>query len=371
MNIINDRADDANKSALKSGGAGTVYAIELTKDMANVISDPGTVIYFNQNGTDGVNTPIFILEGQGMNTYKLTGLYLKALQNSDGSYFLYGTQSGQSRYLWDDKETGAVGVAGSKTIPGNQGHWNVLPINQTDNYFAILPDVTAGNKYYTTMYASFPFKLGNGMKAYYVKTYNVGDNISEPIAELTELKDGIVPASCPVIIECASANTADNIVEPLVSTSATASGNILKGNYFGYVKVSPVSGKESTTDAAQELKNAITYDAATMRILGETDGKLCFKKAEESQLVLGKYLPANKAYIDFKGVAGASASATWLNNIVLLDAETYKTGIQDISTKSTSTKKGVYSLAGIRVSERTENLPAGVYIVDGKKIVKK
>ncbi|MBF1435138.1 MAG: hypothetical protein HXN43_00365, partial [Prevotella micans] len=38
---------------------------------------------------------------------------------------------------------------------------------------------------------------------------------------------------------------------------------------------------------------------------------------------------------------------------------------------TTSTKRGTYTLQGIRLTTEFSRLPRGVYIVDGKKVIKK
>ena len=364
MSIVNDRADATNKNAIKSGGSGNVFALKTVKDYSKIVSDPGSIVYMEKNGTSGSE---YNLKGQGMYTYTLTGgMSLKVYDTKDGnnSYWLYGAQAGMTRFLQDiestnDEENIKITSERDKAIC----KWFIKPIDQTNEYLGITPDVTIGDKHYTTIYYSFPIKLSSGMKAYYVKNTFAGTGIVNQVAEMAEIADGIVPAKTPAIIECNSTDPADNKVTLLNEGEVTASyKNDLKGVFFSYVKLT-LSGKENTTDLGKQLKNATTYDANTMRVLGIVDGKLGFVKASESNLNLGQYLPANKAYLPVYSAG---------DNITLVDAAQYSAGIENLTNDQTTKDSKVYSLDGICVGNENnfEELPNGIYIVNGKKMVK-
>ena len=46
-------------------------------------------------------------------------------------------------------------------------------------------------------------------------------------------------------------------------------------------------------------------------------------------------------------------------------------GINSAATDTAAKKHGIYTLDGVRINDKFESLPAGIYIVDGKKTVKK
>lgn len=52
----------------------------------------------------------------------------------------------------------------------------------------------------------------------------------------------------------------------------------------------------------------------------------------------------------------------------LIDGEDHTNGIEEV-INDTTTANGVYNLMGVRVADRPENLPAGIYVYGGKKIV--
>ena len=275
ISIVNNKVDETTKSALKSGGGGTILALRL-KSQEEIISDPGSITYMKK-GSSG-----YILEGQGMNTYNLTSLYLNLFTGkqyrANGSlygateedgYWMFGTASGATRYLFDsmgkdDTETvdgkivrySCVEAQGPSVIDINsaKASWFFKPIDNTTEYFAFTPEITAGDKYYTTICCSFPIKLSDGMKAYYIKECKAGATE----AQILEVTNGIIPVNTPVFIECSSNNPSDNKVTLLTSTEAgntKVQGNILSGNYFSYVKMK-TNGKDENTGSA-DIKSVI------------------------------------------------------------------------------------------------------------------
>ena len=46
------------------------------------------------------------------------------------------------------------------------------------------------------------------------------------------------------------------------------------------------------------------------------------------------------------------------------------TAIGSLTTDTATAKQGIYTLSGVRLSGELSNLPKGVYIVNGKKVVK-
>lgn len=47
------------------------------------------------------------------------------------------------------------------------------------------------------------------------------------------------------------------------------------------------------------------------------------------------------------------------------------TAIEAVTTDAPAKKQGIYNLHGVRLGNDLDRLPAGVYIVNGKKVVKK
>ena len=367
--------DDTNKASLKNAQPSTIYALKtITEEEA--IYTPSTIVYIEvikavayNNFTDYSVS----IQGQGMSTTNLLPSGAKLVLEQDkgsSTYTLYGSASGGTVFLRDEyHSTDKCGFAlASLTAAEN---WSVKPMNKTDQYLGIKPDITLNGKYYSTIYTSFPYKIATNMKAYYVRSYWVGSDISNQMAEMVEIENGIVPASTPVILECSSADAANNKVEPLkaseVSTSIT--GNLLQGVFFSFIKWGFNNNENETPNLGQQLKNVTSYDSENMRMLGTTqDGNLGFVKASDSQLLVsnqGKYIPASKVYL--------SVPSSSNDDIKLVDTATYAAGIDDIVSDTKITQKGIYTLYGVQISNSsdTEGLPSGIYIINGKKAIVK
>lgn len=375
ISIANNKMDDTNKASLKNAQPSTIYALKtITEEEA--IYTPSTIVYIEvikavayNNFTDYSVS----IQGQGMSTTNLLPSGAKLVLEQDkgsSTYTLYGSASGGTVFLRDEyHSTDKCGFAlASLTAAEN---WSVKPMNKTDQYLGIKPDITLNGKYYSTIYTSFPYKIATNMKAYYVRSYWVGSDISNQMAEMVEIENGIVPASTPVILECSSADAANNKVEPLkaseVSTSIT--GNLLQGVFFSFIKWGFNNNENETPNLGQQLKNVTSYDSENMRMLGTTqDGNLGFVKASDSQLLVsnqGKYIPASKVYL--------SVPSSSNDDIKLVDTATYAAGIDDIVSDTKITQKGIYTLYGVQISNSsdTEGLPSGIYIINGKKAIVK
>lgn len=388
VSIINDKIDNANRGSLERGGSGYVFALRM-KDQSEVISDPGSIIYLSP-----ASEKEYILEGQGMNTYQLSKLYLTIFTGTEyradgvavgstlsGAYWMHGTASGVRRYMFDTvtkvdidydwdkskyKGYACMEAAGVSKGVDAKANWYFNPIDNVNEYLGLTPEVEADGKYYTTIYCSFPFRVGEGMKVWTIKEYTKNNNLAEA-AQIVEVEDGIVPANTAVIIECKSKDPADNKVTLL--TAAEVSGKklttVLEGRYFSYIPRA-TDGLGENTDMA-ELKDALPYTPAQMRVLGSVDGKLALVKPSENgkdkQLIVtssNKYMLPNKAFLWFAN----------LPEVITLTTEA-------LSIRTFGQEKAqdtdIYNLQGQKVADKgtsVDELPRGLYIINGKKVIK-
>lgn len=331
--------------------------IQLWKDAAKAAKSPASVIFIEELYPGG-----FDLKAQGTGVYDLTGYCVNVTKKSDGTYEVSASRSGVTKFLSDDRtnssDQGKLGTSGT----AKYRRWIVDKIEATHatNYVGISPTITFNGKYYQTFYASFPFRtISPGMRVYYIS------DVEGDLALIQEI-EGDVPAATPVIIECASANATDNRIEPLPTTTARVTDNLLCGVYF-------CNGKRP-----QESVDAYTkFDAATMRILTVADGKLVMSdNAPErlQEIMVNDYtlyeqvpaicIPANTCY--FKANANTPKQ-------VFLTSD--PTAIDSLPSEKTDGGKpcGVYSLDGtqLRATNNAEGLPAGIYIIGGKKVVRR
>ena len=139
-------------------------------------------------------------------------------------------------------------------------------------------------------------------------------------------------------------------------------GENIEVKAFNDDKLTTPAGKYKFVGTVIGMDNA-SATAANAYILQE-DGKFHKVTTEHSEAML----PAYRAYIQ-RNDSGAKQLS------VVLDGET--TGIGDVTNEATDGKNGpVYDLQGRRVADRLDDaarhrLPAGVYIVGGRKVIVK
>lgn len=174
---------------------------------------------------------------------------------------------------------------------------------------------------YSTLYLDYAVELPSGVKAYRGVL-----NKEEATLTLYQIKTGIVPALCAVIIENTHVGSSITLTK---TTSATTYTNDLQGT----------------------LENITDINPGDYYVLGHT-----------AQYHLGFYHPnsttlaANKAYIEW-----SSSNARALTVKRGDDDDTTAINVMD-STEDTI----IYDLMGRRVSEM---LPGRIYIVNGRKII--
>lgn len=349
----------ADKNSIINTSNIEAYALNMVNGFGKVVSDPGSIVYIKKENNG------YIIKGQGADTYTLTGghyLQIPASRTTQGAYWASATYSGVTKYLYEAyNESFGFGYLSSASKDDNgtsrSRDWYILPVNQEEgHYFGLAPELKIGNKYYTTLYTSFPYQLSEGMKAYYVKQHSLKSTLG-PVAEMEEVENGIVPEATPVIIECSSDKSANNKVTPLETTVSNKYQNELKSVYFCNI----IRWADDGTPYPKHKNwNATTYNPSTMRVLGEVNGKLGLIKSDNLE-----YLPANRAYLQLE------TSETAANSLLLLDATTYAAGIENITADEIIKHKGIYTLTGIKVSEDLfeKSLSSGIYIVNGKKVV--
>ena len=331
-------------------------AIQLWKDQSKTISDPASVIYMVR-----LNSGKFNLQAQGTGVHELTGYYVSVEKKGEGIYEVSASRGGVTKYLSDDRSNdrpqGQLGTSNKSKYR----RWVVdkIETNHATNYFGIKPTIELNGKYYQPFYAAFPFKLASpDMHAYYVS------KIAGNVATLKEIS-GEIPASTPVVIECASANSANNRLELLNPQAGSLSRNKLVGVYF------------RNGERPAESTDAYTiFNASTMRLLTTSNGKLIFSNNAPERLIETEAIdwdtedyyypmciPANTCYL--KADAGTPAT---------LDIRFEGAGLDDIIAENKDAgEEGVYTLSGmqLRATNDVQGLPAGLYIVSGVKVVVK
>lgn len=243
-------------------------AIQLWRGFDMAASDAATVMYFQYAGTGSQ----YDIQAQGTGVHAFTDMYV-SLRAVDDAFYIYGTNSGLTKYLGDARANNTDEGVMSSGASGDYRKWYIKPITANgDNYFGVKPTVSVGGKHYKPFFAAFPFSTySTGMKVYCIKTVGYG------MAVLSEIT-GTVPAGTPVLIECSKNSAADNRLQ-IGGNGSAVSGNLLGGVYF--------------CNTSTSHKNLTPYNANTMRVLGVTaDGSLGFITSNITNL------PANESYLN-------------------------------------------------------------------------
>lgn len=327
-------------------------AMQTSKIMDNIYSDPGSIFYLDH--IDGVS---YNVVGQGTSLHDIINYYIYI--SPVGSYYkIYQEQKGQRITLSDfddvEEDESYVATIGGKTT------WYITPLNTTDNYIGVKPTISVGDKHYAAVFAGYPYTLGAGMKAYYINKVIENEGVVI-IKELT----GTIPAKTPVLIECSSTDISKNQITPVLNSDAVPSDNLAMGVYF------------CLGDRWSAHYNSTKFDPSTMRVLSlNTYGNLAVSTSTQNLKTVmieprgadGKHLtvtaiPANSWYIP------VSSSAP--SELKLVTAEQYATGIKDITVKPASLYN-VYTLEGVQIKKNAtsiSDLHQGIYIINGKKVV--
>lgn len=316
-------------------------AIYLRSGLDNTISDPGSIIYFDNVGGS------YNFLSQGTSSYSIIQHYL-SISERDGKYALSVTDPGTGiRVFIKDASSGTSGYGSVyKSDGGNDPiYWNVLPVSSSsDNYFGVAPKVQVGDKYFTSFYAGFGISpISSNTKAYYVKDFS-------DCAVLLEELSGSVGAQVPVIIEGVSSSASDNKMD-ILNSGSSPSDNKLKGNFFD------TNNLVGSYNPRKEHVNQTAVQSTHRVISVSSSGKLVFAKPTTSTL------PANSAYLEVSSSAKESLAVFFTK----AEYDEYNASVLD-KVESNSANLEVFNVLGKKVTNNG-NLPAGIYIIGGKKTV--
>lgn len=346
---------------------GDFGAIQLWKNSEKAVSDPASVIYVKYIATDDVGPKYdLLMQGAGLHDMIEHYLVIKSATAAKKSYYVYASKAGITKYLSDNatstvRERGTLGTGGK----GDYREWvaDKIETNDAVNYFGVKPTFSYAGKYYHPFYAGFPFKTASeGMKVWYVFKVDTELNLAV-MKEIT----GVIPPSTPVIIECTSDQPSSNRLELVTGSYKAPKDNILSGTFFAN------EGRPKSKDAY------VLFDPAKHRIMSVTSGgKLGFTTEGETATLYDpddadyehpfQAILANTSYLTVD--ASTSKSLT-----LVTDDEYRRIGIQGVPADEVlkEERPGVFSLTGSQLRQdcETNGLPAGIYVVGGKKVVVK
>ena len=176
---------------------------------------------------------------------------------------------------------------------------------------------------------------------------------------------------------------------PTDQTEKHHSVEVTKPNIRDYYTINQVTFNEELTESRKkdDLWEGATTDGGRMQMVGtyvaipKTEGADNPIPANSYVLSGGSWMYATNGVNKVKGLRGwietgiGNTSKSLIFNIDGVDEEEVSTGIDGLfvdgaETNTSISKTGVYSLSGQKISDNT-NLPKGIYIVNGRKMIVK
>jgi len=222
-----------------------------------------------------------------------------------------------------------------------------LGLTQLTPYIAkrIDAEVTIGETGYSTLfYGQTNLRVPSGVTA---STYKVEDGVLKK--SFTYNPGDIIRKSTGVVLN-AKAGTYKFYSTTEEETSAIGYRNMLQGS-----------------DLDSEIGNNTTYYYYMLSLNSSSDPESVgfYWGADNGDAFTNK---SHKAYL----VVPRTAFTSGAKEVLLFGEESEEvTAIQNVETDKASADNSVYNLAGQKVADSAENLPAGLYIVGGKKILVK
>lgn len=185
---------------------------------------------------------------------------------------------------------------------------------------------------YGTFYTDKNYVLPQGLTAFGYTSIDGNNTLTKSVEYVA---GDIVPANTAVVVKGAKGSY--NYYNTEEAATKTIEKNLLKG---------------VTTDTKIEATSGVKRYILTRA----DDGILAFYRTNSGTI----NVKANRAYLE---VPTAMAVASF-------SLEGSATGINNVVT--TAAKQGIYTISGVRLNATTtKELPAGIYIVDGKKVIVK
>ena len=356
-----------------------INALKLLDNTSSSMSDPSTVFYIGgtSDNAEGIS-PVLVLQSQGEDVLP------KFVYGNDnqpikikkvGQYFhISKIMTVNSR-----NQTGEVFLNDEGTdIPvfsntqGNNALWKIHFLDEGhigEHAFGVAPDarMLQNGKYYTTLYTKFPYKMLDGIKAYYLDIDSAEVIYNAKAKKITFLEadneDKIIPKNMAVILECNGTSPKGNRLLPIVDKN-----NSISESKYVTDKNNPLKGAlvvgGNLTGAEAAAKRHLNQDY--VYVYSSKNGHVSFYKWSGD-----KPIPNNKVYLavtkDFEGETSTDGNAAKGYTFVWgLEAEDNSaTGID--TAVQVEEDGAIYNLQGSKVT----NPSAGVYIKNGKKIVVK
>ena len=306
----------------------------------------GITMTFDANGG---NSPKWYTTGNAVRLYAKNILTISSVSRIKSVEFIFSPdkETDKIKYITSENTALSAGVYNAKNntwdLSGANEKVVTLKNTLSTGHFRIqkiivTTDVSVGTitiatpEGFGTYYNSNSYILPEGLTAFgYTKANTDGTLVKTDVFNAGD----VVPAGAALVVkgntgkyECYATDQA---------ATKTLEGNLLKG---------------VTTDTRFEATSGVKRYILTRA----DDGILAFYRTNSGTI----NVKANRAYLE---VPTAMAVASF-------SLEGSATGINNVVT--TAAKQGIYTISGVRLNATTtKELPAGIYIVDGKKVIVK
>ena len=296
-------------------------------------NDPDCNLIFGKEGAT-LSLPVFPFAVSKIKVFGKKGASGKTTQN----FFVGGepvsteTTDAKIDHIYEIKEgyQAAGNIYTLKVTNDNNTQITKIVVYAKDETVAGAINI-ATEEGFGTFYTDKNYVLPQGLTAFGYTSID-GNTLTKSVEYVA---GDIVPANTAVVVKGAKGSY--NYYNTEEAATKTIEKNLLKG---------------VTTDTRIEATSGVKRYILTRA----DDGILAFYRTNTGNI----NVKANRAYLEVptaKAVASFSleGSATGINNVV-----------------TTAAKQGIYTISGVRLNATTtKELPAGIYIVDGKKVIVK
>lgn len=329
-----EKAKTEEASYTNAAGYTITFGKSISYGHKIIVSGTSRNLIFGKKGAT-LSLPAFPFAVSKIEVFGNNGASEKTKQN----FFVGGeavsteTTNAKIDHIYEIKEgyQAAGNIYTLKVTNANNTQINKIVVYAKDETVAGAINI-ATEEGFGTFYTDKNYVLPQGLTAFGYTSINGNNTLTKSVEYVA---GDIVPANTAVVVKGAKGSY--NYYNTEETATKTIEKNLLKG---------------VTTDTKIEAKSGVKRYILTRA----DDGILAFYRTNTGTI----NVKANRAYLE---VPTAMAVASF-------SLEGSATGINNVVT--TAAKQGIYTISGVRLNATTtKELPAGIYIVDGKKVIVK
>lgn len=329
-----EKAKTEEASYTNAAGYTITFGKSISYGHKIIVSGTSRNLIFGKKGAT-LSLPAFPFAVSKIEVFGNNGASEKTKQN----FFVGGeavsteTTNAKIDHIYEIKEgyQAAGNIYTLKVTNANNTQINKIVVYAKDETVAGAINI-ATEEGFGTFYTDKNYVLPQGLTAFGYTSIDGNNTLTKSVEYVA---GDIVPANTAVVVKGAKGSY--NYYNTEETATKTIEKNLLKG---------------VTTDTKIEAKSGVKRYILTRA----DDGILAFYRTNTGNI----NVKANRAYLE---VPTAMAVASF-------SLEGTATGINNVVT--TAAKQGIYTISGVRLNATTtKGLPAGIYIVDGKKVIVK